>query len=403
MSKPIRVQNGSFVIYEDLPSKHPDYTFSKGTYCSLDVIIINELGYINANKLCLSFGVKDNGEPVKPLGHWLKTDAAKSKIAYYSSSGKIFPDKPVIRLASIVGNDLKGTYMCKPLILLVACWLSDDFYDKIYSIIEHHAQKEAASQLKSLNSALKKEKKQRLKEREEAKLIITEKADKIDELKADLEKMELKNKKMRKLLKEQHDDIKDLVTGNRQLGGQLTDIQEDLEITNELLGETNQKLSVACDDRVIQPVTKGKHTTFILIRVEKHKLYKVIRCQKSSVNMSLSNKGFDHSDIAFQIDTTPNAMALWNKARESIPYLTSRSNGGVIHGVTEDRFIEDLKLIHDNRYVVTLPSREEILDKLTKAQLNEIIKRMNIVIKPRSLKAHMIRAILEEEARLADA
>nr|AAB96622.1 17K ORF [Heliothis armigera entomopoxvirus] len=113
-------------------------SFHYGLFGDFKLIIDKNTGYFNATKLC-----KDGG---KRFDHWLENTKSKELIEYYDE--KISPGSPgdinnikkshyYINLkGNNINNIISGTYVYINILLNIASWISIDFYDKCYKIIE---------------------------------------------------------------------------------------------------------------------------------------------------------------------------------------------------------------------------------------------------------------------------
>ncbi|CCU55325.1 N1R/p28-like protein [Adoxophyes honmai entomopoxvirus 'L'] len=115
-------------------------SFHYGLFGDFKLIIDKNTGYFNATKLC-----KDGGKEYK---HWYENIKSKELVEYYNKklSVGIPADsnnyKNSIYYVNLKGNNINniitGTYVYKKLLLDIASWVSKDFYDKCYDIIEDY-------------------------------------------------------------------------------------------------------------------------------------------------------------------------------------------------------------------------------------------------------------------------
>ncbi|GBN19705.1 Putative KilA-N domain-containing protein 313L [Araneus ventricosus] len=107
-----------------------------GLFGNFRLIIDRNTGYFNATKLCHEGG--------KRLDNWLRNKESKKLIDYYSNKNDSsnvrnhFFEVKKGNKDEIYNKVLSGTYLPKQLILSLALWISLEFYDKVYTIIESY-------------------------------------------------------------------------------------------------------------------------------------------------------------------------------------------------------------------------------------------------------------------------
>jgi len=103
-----------------------------GLFGNFKIIIDKSTGYFNASRLC-----KDGGRNFK---NWKRNKNTVELIDYYSKKpGAHIRASEILYLIS-GGNNLiiRGSYVFSELILNIACWISPDFYNKVYTIVSDY-------------------------------------------------------------------------------------------------------------------------------------------------------------------------------------------------------------------------------------------------------------------------
>lgn len=107
-----------------------------GLFGDFKLIIDKETGYFNATKLC-----KDGG---KRFRNWLQNKNSQELVKYYENRPSLNSSgvKSIIKISknedNIDNKIISGCYVRKELILSISLWISNDFYDKVYKIIESY-------------------------------------------------------------------------------------------------------------------------------------------------------------------------------------------------------------------------------------------------------------------------
>lgn len=120
------------VCYEQIKDN-----FWYGLFGDFKLIIDKDTGYFNATKLCSSGG--------KRFDNWSRLDCSKTLMRYYEqklATSHVRGLNPVYTIfpngTNLVDLQICGTYIREELLLNLASWLSNSFYDKCYVIIRDY-------------------------------------------------------------------------------------------------------------------------------------------------------------------------------------------------------------------------------------------------------------------------
>lgn len=301
--------------------------------------------FINANKLCKLYNDQNPGKPKKEFKHWNELKQSKDMI---SSLAKILTSENVITISinDTVSIDLRGTYVHPKLIPHIASWISVEFAFKVSDIVNEYFNKEMRK-------------------------LLTTKDDKIDELNKKIDDLLVYAKETKQELIETHLDINDT----------RFDFKEMYQTLNETNSELNDKLDIVLEQRVLPESNSNKTTSFRLIKMFKSYTskdvtytYYVRRGQKLSINRENLYKG----DTILILDSLPNAQNLFNKIKETLPYIAVKRNFITLVSETEDKLLEDIKKINESKYVVEVvpKTKEEILYETTNKELYKLCRVM---------------------------
>lgn len=308
--KPLRVQNSNLVIYKDLPSSYPEYSFSEGIYCGLNVLILNEFGYINATKLCASSGIK-----AKKFGNWVRSVDATSKIDYYNGLDQ-FRSSPVSIDLSDLTNDVRGTYMHPRLIIHVACWVSNEFGDKVSCIVEDYATREARN-------------------------LIREKDKEIDRL--------------YKMMKKNHNLLQDIRMDNEDALDTMKVQHQELVYEHKV---TQSKLNHIVPQRVV-PVSAKDQSTFVVIHLDTPSIKKGISYTHYAIRGKTDYTSRVSQEKPGRIiyrKEDPNAQAyfdLFKSENEARMFISG--NYFSIPGISDRRLLRELNRLEDQKEVIRAP------------------------------------------------
>lgn len=115
-----------------------------GLFADFKLVIDQATGYFNATKLCLDGG--------KQLRYWARTKEAKKIVEFYQKrAGSVY--------YYVGGNqfdDVAGTYVRKELLLAIGSWISLEFYDMCFRILENYFIKKYKECAENLEADLKK-------------------------------------------------------------------------------------------------------------------------------------------------------------------------------------------------------------------------------------------------------
>jgi hypothetical protein len=235
---------------------HIDDKYAYGNYGEFKVIIMKKNTYINATKLCKEYG--------KEFKHWNENknnkeliDEVNKEISWMVGNPTVQENKSFIIIKGGKNYNICGTYVHSLLIPHIASWISPQFGIKVSKIV---------------NNFITDEYKLKIKEKDNKIITLEEKLDTIistnKELlnKNDLTLEELKqsnkdNKEMKSILEKNQlklDKTYDKLVGAHE---QIKDIEDKLD-------DTNYKLDVATDDRVVKSKDTSTLEYLIILRTE---------------------------------------------------------------------------------------------------------------------------------------
>jgi len=200
-----------------------------------------------------------------------------------------------------------------------------------------------------------------IRKREEAKVVIKQKDDKIDEL---LRKVDDQNRKIDQLL----DDNVNAAIERNTLIAQNNDLRQDVTTIGRRLG-------AACVDRAPRPLNPIKRERFLFIRwtnlnyhrtiqnptlADNHRVYRyyAIRGQTQySVSALRTQRQKDPAlEVILELDVQPNTKTLYNRVKEELEERGVRYVGNALSiansDVDEAELVERLSEINDDKYNV---------------------------------------------------
>jgi len=210
------------------------------------------------------------------------------------------------------------------------------------------------------------------KREEEAKVVIKQKDDKIDELKRLMEEMRAENKQTIAEIKAQNaqllDDNANAAIERNTLIAQNNDLQQDVTTIGRRLG-------AACVDRAPRPLNPIKRERFLFIRwtnlnyhrtiqnptlADNHRVYRyyAIRGQTQySVSALRTQRQKDPAlEVILELDVQPNTKTLYNRVKEELEERGVRYIGNALSitnsTVNEAELVERLSEINDDKYNV---------------------------------------------------
>jgi hypothetical protein len=210
------------------------------------------------------------------------------------------------------------------------------------------------------------------KREEEAKIVIKQKDDKIDELKRLMEEMRTENKQTIAEIKAQNaqllDDNANAAIERNLLIAQNNDLQQDVTTIGRRLG-------AACVDRAPRPLNPIKRERFLFIRwtnlnyhrtiqnptlADNHRVYRyyAIRGQTQySVSALRTQRQKDPAlEVILELDVQPNTKTLYNRVKEELEERGVRYIGNALSiansDVDEAQLVERLSEINDDKYNV---------------------------------------------------
>ncbi|GBN65608.1 Putative KilA-N domain-containing protein 313L [Araneus ventricosus] len=253
-----------------------------GLFGNFRIIIDRNTGYFNATKLCQEGG--------KRLDNWLRNKESKKLIEYYRNKTASSHSKDHLldikkgNKDEIYNKIISGTYLPKELILSLALWISLEFYDKVYTVIESYFVSEFNERYRNDMGQLQ---------------------EKILRIEYELEQLRSENEKYR-------------------------NFEE----------ETAFKTGDAKKIHTFTLIKKNSTTS-------KRDIY-VMRSQRSNYNNNLKRlkQKYPHSEILLELRYDPDSLNLFDKIKERMVNIDVHYNGiKLLNGYTEEQFIRDVKEI----------------------------------------------------------
>ncbi|GBM48427.1 Putative KilA-N domain-containing protein 006L [Araneus ventricosus] len=265
------------VCYEQIEDQ---YWF--GLFGDFRLIIDRSTGCFNATKLCREGG--------KKISNWLQNKESKKLIDYYGKKSDPFHSScHMIEVKKGNKNEnfnkvISGTYLPKELILSLALWISHDFYDKVYKIIESYFVNEFIAKYKNDNSELN---------------------NKLKEIRIEMEHLRLEKEKYQ-------------------------DLEED--IVPKTLNANKHHIFALVN---LNPPSMAYP-------------YLAIRCQKLNYQNSLNRLKQKHPNLEkkFELKYDPNSINLFNRIKEQLKNINTLYNRiHLFDNYSEELFINDIKRI----------------------------------------------------------
>ena len=258
--------------------------FHKALFGSFVVIMIKSNdyrnGYINATKLCADGG--------KRFDNWSRLDRSKELITYFTSD-LTPPDVRnynimylVTKAGNNINNLISGTYVYKKIILDIALWISKEYYNKIYDIIETY-------NIEYFNR----------------------------ELRDDKQKLESKIKEYDSVVADKNNVITSLESTIKELDSN----NKELDNTNKQLSESVNKLNSTIErvkPRIItDPLTTDLYNLLVVNRLNNSNMYYISRIQERNYIRSMKILKSKYNDIeeVYCQDKVPNSMYILNRLK----------------------------------------------------------------------------------------
>jgi hypothetical protein len=358
------MSNLNAAVYEAIEGENRGRKFGKGIYGGLEVIIMQGVGYANATNLCTKFN--------RRYFNWSSGKSTKERMAYFanieSESGSNLP----IIIEVEGGNVLtRGTYLHPHLMLDLANWIGHDVYRKMSVIIINDSKREAQARVESLERALA-----------EKNNILVEKEDKIATLLAALNAMRHEQRELITIVKDQSGEITDTRIIAERTKIQMDEVLEVNHTMSETVDELREqnvqiitKLDIAVETRVppaAKPSSKESLALFALrtpVGIYSH----YISCgQPNTIKGCIAKFGAP----VFQIMSQPNSKNLFQRLKEA-PGVMLYDGSKVHPSGTIDAFIQVIKDINDEKYVVNIPIPDPYRD-VTVLELKAVCKQRKI-------------------------
>lgn len=212
-------------------------------YLGIEFIMLKQNRYVNITKLCMNSNKKYND--------YKRTEEYKQIYESLINEGIL---EPAIEILN-VSNNLRGTYVHEELAIVVATWISIEFFRKVTKIISNYMKEKHEYELK-------------------AKDYIIENINKnLEELKISNEKLQLSNEKILENNNELKEMNKELLSNSKELLQQNKTTQNKLDNISQLLENLKENI-VPEDDWSIFVVFKIKDGEYYVIRTMKKYLNK---------------------------------------------------------------------------------------------------------------------------------
>ncbi|CCU56199.1 transcriptional regulator [Mythimna separata entomopoxvirus 'L'] len=289
-------------------------SFYYGLFGDFKLIIDKNTGYFNATKLC-----KDGG---KRFDNWIRLDKSKELIKYYNDNAtssdvrKLISDQNEEKLiyninvhGNKINDTISGTYVYKKLLLDIAAWVSKDFYNKCYDILESYFINEFTVEYKDNKQKLQ----IKLKDIEK---VIEDKNNVITSLEITTKKLENSNIKLDKSNKELDKSNKNLNESVNKLNNTLTNIKPKI---------------------ITPPPNNNKYSTFTIIKLYKENIddeynYYITTVCDRDYNTRINNLIDVYPDLSvvLKLNKVPNSKYLLDKVKNNtlkdVDYNKNRFN-----------------------------------------------------------------------------
>lgn len=125
-----------------------------------------------------------------------------------------------------------------------------------------------------------------------------------------------------------------------------------LETTVMVLENETKKYKQVEEDISPKSKDKSKQNTFVLTEIDGKYPLHATRCQRRSMILQLQRlrKTYPYAKVLYKRDYDPNAVNLFNRTKEKIPYIkTSRNKIKLYNNYSVDEFIKDIEKIADTK------------------------------------------------------
>jgi exonuclease VII small subunit len=274
-------------------------SFHYGLFGDFRLIIDKDTGYFNATKLC-----KDGG---KRFDNWTKLDKSKELIEYYNNNltpsdvrgYECYKNNSNMYVLNVQGNKINniisGTYVYKKLLLDIASWISKDFYDKCYDIIEKYYIDEFTREYKDNKN-----------------------------------KLQNKIKEIEKIVEDKNNVIVSLENSNKELDNTNKNLNESINKLNTTLSNVKPKI-------ITPPPSNNKYSTFTIIKLyndireEEYNYYITTVCDRDyDIKINNLRNIYPDLSIVLKLIKVPNAKYLLdtvkNNTSEDVDYNKNKFN-----------------------------------------------------------------------------
>jgi flagellar biosynthesis/type III secretory pathway chaperone len=249
---------GATVDYEQIKD---DYYY--GIVEDFKLVIDQKTGSFNATKLCI-LGLKNFFE-------WKRLEQSKCLIAYYENcSGKSqhnFMYEVKSASKDKIDKKISGIYVPKELILDIASWVSDEFYDRCNNIIINYFVKFSRMDndtLKQRISGLEEQVEKLTLENQEKENIIKEKINQNNELKHIVLWLEDSREKDRDIMMKQEQYVHFVALFLEEVKDQNEEILERNKGLEKDVNEVKRKLGIKPDHKSKKSLTKILFSIFYI-------------------------------------------------------------------------------------------------------------------------------------------
>ena len=148
-------------------------------------------------------------------------------------------------------------------------------------------------------------------------------------------------------------EVKEELTGVKE---ELTEVKEELIVSNEINLNTNKKLDRVCDHMAVPTDDLKDKPKFVILRTNTlpYKYY-AMRNLERHVKYNIKLKKSEYPIISLN-EYAPNSITMWKniKRHELInPYIkTNRNEFELKNNITEEKFLENVKAVINERYDV---------------------------------------------------
>jgi hypothetical protein len=339
--------SNNFIIFEDI---NQEYAWAN--YLGIKVMIMKSVGYVNVTKMCNEYSKKD-------FFHWKENKKSQELLKYYTDKFKT-NDIPVLIInATETGIKYRGTYAHPKLVLNIACWISNDFYDKVSDIITEYnnnnqeRERLEAEHKKSLNK-IESDWTVKYDALNTEKVHIQVEKCKVDLLREELQKKFAISDKMVNDIKKELEESKE---SRQRIEVLLKETKSICKQTRDRVGILEEKLDEVSD--VVVPKTKhqGYQESFCLLKNcrddydpdDEYEYYAVCGQIKyvKGIKAKRMKEGFKE---VLHIECTPNTKNILHRIKEKLSHNISYSDNKLDRkNITEKQLLKKINDINQEK------------------------------------------------------